>query len=88
MSSTSKSQSYIQIKDTPGPALYFKKDIVEDFKSKVIKQTVQSVPFGTTSERNLKTVKPDEKVQPGPGAYIDPNDPNYSTFGSVFKNIQ
>jgi hypothetical protein len=30
-------------------------------------------------------VKTDE---PGPGAYIDPNDPNYSTFGSVFKNIQ
>lgn len=51
MSSTARVNSYVPKVETPGPDMYFRKDVIQDFKKKVLKQNVIGAPFGSQEQR-------------------------------------
>lgn len=58
----------------PGPGEYNLEPKKDDIKSKILKEEATHVPFNTGSERECnKTTS--KSLLPGPGAYIDINNP-------------
>lgn len=72
MSSTARVNSYVPKIVTPGPDMYFRKDVIQDFKKKVLKKNVIGVPFGSQEQRQWNKSEKNINSVPGPGSYIDP----------------
>jgi hypothetical protein len=87
MSTTIRDASFIpkEKQNVPGPAFYFNKLPVDNFKDRLLKQHKLQVPFGSFQPCAWQTNPEQQKGHvPGPGAYIDINDPLYS---SVTKSL-
>lgn len=89
MSSTTRGVSFIpaQHASVPGPAFYFKKEPVENFKQRLLKQQKHEVPFGSNNILGWQQIPPQSKI-PGPGAYIDISDPINSSVTKVLYQLK
>ena len=64
----------------PGPGSYNPgKKKGDDIKSKLLLEETVHVPFGSSDERDVNK-KPKSNNNPGPGTYIDINNPNNSSI--------
>lgn len=73
--------------NTPGPQHYqANKKKGEDIKSKLLVEETMNVAFNQTAERECnKKVK---SANPGPGTYIDINNPNNSSICKSLNKIK
>lgn len=72
-------QTYIK---NPGPGQYFASKKKDDIKQRLLQEETVTVPFGASDDRICN--KPVKAPNPGPGSYIDVNNPNTS---SVCKSL-
>lgn len=71
----------------PGPGTYpFEKKKGEDIKSKLLMEETVHVPFGSSDEREVN--KKFKSTGPGPGTYIDINNPNNSSICKSLNRIK
>jgi hypothetical protein len=77
-------QTYLK---NPGPGAYaVDKKKGDDIKSKLLMEETLHVPFGSSDEREVnKKVK---SMGPGPGTYIDINNPNNSSICKSLNKIK
>ena len=69
----------------PGPGAYLKSKKNEDIKARLLQEETTTVPFGASDERPCnKLIK---APNPGPGSYIDINNPNYSSICKSLSKI-
>jgi hypothetical protein len=69
---------------TPGPGHYYKQRKNEDIKKRLLQEETVTVPFGASDVRPCN--KQTKSANPGPGAYIDINNPlNSSICKSLVK---
>jgi len=64
----------------PGPGSYHLEKKKDDVKAKVLVDEAVKVPFSSGEERDWNKKK-QKQVAPGPGSYIDINNPNNSSVG-------
>lgn len=69
----------------PGPAFYFSKKAAENFKLRIMNKNKLEVPFGSYESKDLQNILKITHQSPGPGAYIDINDPCHSCLGKVLN---
>ena len=63
-------QSYLK---NPGPGQYFGGKKKDDIKQRLLQEETVTVPFGASDDRLCN--KPVKAANPGPGSYIDVNNP-------------
>lgn len=69
---------------TPGPGTYYKQKKSEDIRKRLLQEETVSVPFGASDVRPCN--KQTKSTNPGPGSYIDINNPlNSSICKSLVK---
>ena len=69
----------------PGPGTYNKSKKKEDIRARLLQEETVTVPFGASDERACnKNVK---APNPGPGTYIDINNPNNSSICKSLNKI-
>lgn len=74
-------------KQNPGPGTYVvDKKKADDIKSRLLMEEAQRVPFGSSDERDLN--KKMKLTGPGPGTYIDINNPNNSSICKSLNKIK
>ncbi len=67
-----------QVLNNPGPGKYNIDKKKDDVKTKILMEETVKIPFNSSDERGCN--KPDQTSQaPGPGAYIDINNPQNSS---------
>ena len=77
-------QSYLK---NPGPGAYaVDKKKGDDIKSKLLMEETVTVPFGSSNEREVN--KKTKSMGPGPGTYIDINNPNNSSICKSLNKIK
>lgn len=76
-------QSYLK---NPGPGHYQGKKKGEDVKSRLLMEESIKIPFGATDERDCN--KNGKMQGPGPGTYIDINNPNHSSICKSLNKIK
>jgi hypothetical protein len=64
--------------ENPGPGKYNFEKKKDDIKAKILLEEAVSVPFGSSEERTCNK-KPNKNQIPGPGTYIDINNPQFSS---------
>ncbi len=76
-------QTYIK---NPGPGQYFSNKRKDDIKQRLLQEETVTVPFGGSDDRLCN--KPVKAPFPGPGSYIDVNNPNNSSVCKSLAKIQ
>lgn len=76
-------QSFIS---TPGPGQYPLQKKKDDIKSRLLNEETVHVPFGRSDERHCN--KGQKDFGPGPGTYIDINNPNHSSICKSLNKIK
>ena len=70
----------------PGPGAYLKSKKKEDIRARLLQEETVTVPFGASDERGCN--KMTKVANPGPGTYIDINNPNNSSICKSLNKIQ
>ena len=71
----------------PGPGKYYVEKKKDDVKTKILMEETVKVPFNSSDERNCN--KPtNAAMAPGPGAYIDINNPHHSSVCKPLLKFQ
>ena len=70
----------------PGPGQYFNGKKKDDIKQILLQEETVTVPFGASDDRPCN--KGIKAANPGPGSYIDVNNPNYSSVCKSLAKIQ
>ncbi len=66
-----------QVISYPGPGKYNVEKKKDDIKTKILNEETVKVPFNSSSERECH--KDQATLAPGPGTYIDINNPHNSS---------
>jgi len=69
----------------PGPGAYLKSKKQEDIKARLLQEETTVVPFGASDERPCNKIV--KAPNPGPGSYIDINNPNNSSICKSLSKI-
>ena len=64
--------------ENPGPGKYNHEKRKDDIKARILTEETVHIPFGASAERDCNR-KAKKHQSPGPGAYIDPNNPVFSS---------
>ena len=72
----------------PGPGKYDVEKKKNDIKTKILNEETAKVPFNISDERDCNKVNVKQAMLPGPGAYIDINNPHHSSIAKPLLKFQ